>query len=120
MTPLENFPGIFCNLNIKLPQVSFFVEMSQVLLVNCNIDVSGFSKVNITCSEVLRLDFIRIRAGRKFVFSKMTKLICLSMACTQIGDEGAKALAGVLQYSRRNLNELDLQKMFFAMQELKT
>ena len=113
----DSFPTILCNLNIKLPQVSFFVKMSHVLLVNCDIDddfIIKLSEAKITHCEVLRLDFNRIKCAGIKHFSKqcisnMEKLTCLSIACNQIGDTGAKALTGDLRRRNTPLTELNLQ-----------
>ena len=116
--PLGCFPfTVLCNLDIKLPNIAYFLRLSHVILVNCNIGddfVTEFSKADISNCEILRLDFNRITCAGMEYFSKhclpkLTNLSCLSMACNQIGDAGAIALAQDLHKCRKSLTELDLQ-----------
>ena len=121
--PLGCFPfTVLCNLDIKLPNVAYFLRLSRVILVNCNIGddfITEFSKADISNCEILRLDFNRITCAGMEYFSKhclpkLANLSCLSMACNQIGDAGAIALAQDLHKCKKSLTELDLQGNDFS------
>ena len=114
--------NILCNFDIKFPRVKKILQPLQMLLVNCNVGdnfVTEFSKADISHCEILRLDFNRITCAGMEYFSehclpKLTNLSCLSMACNQIGDDGAIALAQDLHKCKNSLTELDLQGNVFG------
>ena len=113
---------ILCNLDAKLPNVKQILQPLQILLVNCNVGdnfVTEFSKADISRCEVLKLDFNRVTCAGMEYFSKhclpkLTNLCCLSLACNQIGDAGAMALAENLDKYKKPLTELDLQGNVFG------
>ena len=107
---------LLCNLDIKLPRVSNFFNLSILLLVNCNLhdqDVECLTAtVKLDCIETLRLDFNKLtcRSAKNLArfFPSLTNLTHLSISCNLIGNDGATALAKVLPHTR-TLSELDLQ-----------
>ena len=115
--PLCHIPqGILSNLDIDLSMVPKFFHLSNLILINCNIDDS---KIQCLANDqldtqlsTLRLDFNRISCfGATFlskIIKKYSHLRQLSFACNQIGDQGAITLAGALDL-KTNLIELDLQ-----------
>ena len=110
--------GILCNLDIKLklPRVSQFLNLSSLLLVNCNLydqDVEYLTTtVKLSSIETLCLDFNKLtcRSAKNLAefFPFLTKLTHLSISCNLIGNDGATAFAKALPHTR-TLSELDLQ-----------
>ena len=114
---LNNAPHtILCNLDVNLSMVPSFLQLSTLLLVNCNLEdreIQYLTSIKIdSIIETLRLDFNKLSCKGAAFLSKFliscTKLLHLSVSCNQIGDQGAKALAGALTLNS-TLTELDLQ-----------
>ena len=117
VVPLSSISrGLLCNLNIKLPWVSQFLNLSILLLVNCNLhdqDVEHFTTASkLDNVQTLRLDFNKLtcRSANNLAqsFPFLTNLTHLSISCNLIGNDGAIALAKALPCTR-TLSELDLQ-----------
>ena len=112
--PPNDFPHhILSNLDIDLSRVPIFLNLTNLFLVNCNIDdvKLGHLKLN-NDLETLRLDFNHIKdAGAELLASKLaqcSRLAHFSASCNSIDDVGAKAIAKAL--TRVNgLKELNLQ-----------
>ena len=108
--------GLLCNLDVKLPRVSKFLNFSILLLVNCNLhdqDVEYLTTaLKLDNVQTLRLDFNQLtcRGAKNLArfFPFLTKLTHLSISCNLIGNNGAIALAKALSHTR-TLSELDLQ-----------
>ena len=117
VVPLSSISyGLLCNLDVKLPRVSKFLNLSILVLVNCNLDDKDVAylttTVKLDCVKTLRLDFNKLtcRSAKNLAesFPFLTKLTHLSISCNVIGNDGATALAKALP-DARNLSELDLQ-----------
>ena len=108
--------GLLCNLDIKLPRVSKFLNLSILLLVNCNLQDQDVEYLTTTIKldsiQTLRLDFNKLTctSAKNLAesFPLLTKLTHLSISCNLIGNDGAIALAKVLPQDR-TVSELDLQ-----------
>ena len=107
---------LLCNLDIKLPRVSKFLNLSLLLMVNCNLQDQDVEYITTTVKldnvQTLRLDFNKLTCisakNLAECFPLLTKLTHLSISCNLIGNNGAKALAKALSHVR-TLLELDLQ-----------
>ena len=110
--------GLLCNLDIKLKlsRVSKFLNLSILLLVNCNLHDQDVEYLTTTVKldnvKTLCLDFNKLTCSSAKNLAKsfplLTKLTHLSISCNLIGNDGAKALAKALPQVR-TLTELDLQ-----------
>ena len=108
--------GLLCNLDMKLPRVSKFLNFSILLLVNCNLQDQDVEYLTTTVKldnvKTLRLDFNKLTCrGAKSLaesFPLLVNLTHLSISCNFISNDGATALAKQLPHVR-NLSELDLQ-----------
>ena len=110
---------ILSNIDIKLSMVPKFLQLSALILVNCNLDdyrIEYLKKLKLENNpnhlETLRLDFNKITcAGAKILSQVLVackKIAHLSISCNKIGNQGAISLAGALIY-HHNLLELDLE-----------
>ena len=107
---------LLCNLGMKLPRVSKFLNLSLLILVNCNLQDQDVEYVTTTVKldnvQTLRLDFNKLTCtsaeNLAECFPLLTKLTHLSISCNLISNNGAKALAKALSHVR-TLLELDLQ-----------
>ena len=107
---------LLCNLDVKLPRVSKFLNLSLLLLVNCNLQDQDVEYLTTTVKldnvQTLRLDFNKLTCtsaeNLAECFPLLTKLTHLSISCNLIGNNGAKALAKALSHVR-TLLELNLQ-----------
>ena len=115
--PISNILcGLLCNLDIKLPRVSNFLNFSILLLVNCNLhdqDIEYLiSTVKLDSIKTLHLDFNKLTctSAKNLAesFPLLIKLTHLSISCNLIGNDGAIALAKALPQVK-TLTELDLQ-----------
>ena len=108
--------GLLCNLDVKLPKVSKFLNLSILLLVNCNLQDQDIeyliTTVKLDNVQTLCLDFNKLTCtsaeNLAECFPLLTKLTHLSISCNLIGNDGAKALAKALPQVR-TLTEFDLQ-----------
>ena len=114
MKLLHHAENILSNLNVSLSRVISFLSLSSLILVNCNIDDHGVQilsqKKSDTKIQTFRLDFNKITDVGAACISGLVQecagLLHLSISYNHIGDQGAMAIAGVLNHS---LVELDLQ-----------
>ncbi len=114
IVPLCEFPqNILCNLDIDILKVTRFLELTSVILINCNINDCGVQCLLSNSNyKTVRLDINKITDVGATSISELMKncvgLKCLSVSCNMIGDEGALEIVEAVKETP-NLIELDLR-----------
>ncbi len=114
IVPLCEFPpNILCNIDFDIFQVTRFLELTNLFLINCNMDDSKVeSLLSNSNYETVRLDVNKITDVGATSVSKLIKrcsnLKCLSLSCNMIGNNGVLAIAEAVKCTP-NLIELDLR-----------